>query len=465
MCTKMRYIYNKHIGKSVFVKCGKCPACQQEKANYRTMRIRLNELQGMTSLFVTLTYQNKFCPYVLRSDIVPNQYIPIYRDSYVRKVRVSSDYKIGFKTYNVCQHLDSLPFTSDNSFFDASRLTHLSNYSSNKIGICYYKDVQDFIKRLRINLQRKYAISDSFSFFSCSEYGTRTKRPHFHLLLWCPTGKVPLFRSAILESWPYDDLFRAEKSVEVAVNAASYVASYVSKSADVPEIFKTNSFRQKHSYSVGFAAVSKFFTLSSLLDKIERNDLSFDYGTVREGHPIIVNFPVPKFIINRHFPKFKGYCRLNGSEVYELLSDPKRIGSYEYKKKLGLSDDDSYKICLSLMNAQQRSGLDVVDYAYYYQKAWQNYNNMIFKRFYENEDRLPYTELYDNISFVLAGLIPSPTLIPFIEYDLKNGTFKDDPNTFSYRVNRTDNLTDLYYKKLKSRDIANLCMSAQGINV
>ena len=461
----MKYIYNKYIGKSVFVKCGKCPACQQEKANHRTMRIRLNETQGMTALFVTLTYQNKFCPYVLRSDIKANSYIPIYRDSYVRKVRVSSDYKIGFKSYDVCQHLDSLPFVSDNSFFDSSRLTHLNHYSSNKIGICYYKDVQDFFKRLRINLQRKYAVQDNFSFFSCSEYGTRTKRPHFHLLLWCPSAKVPVFRSAILESWPYDDLYRAEKSVEVAVNAASYVASYVSKSANVPEIFKTNSFRQKHSYSLGFAATSKFFSLPSLLDKIERNDLSFDYATCRDGHDTIVNLPVPKFIINRFFPKFKGYCRLTGNEVYELLSDPQRIGSYQWKKKLSLTDDESYKICLSLMNARQRSKLDPVDYAYYYQKAWQNYGNQVLKRFYENEDRLPYTELYDNISFVLAGLIPSPTLVPFIEYELKNGSFHDNPNTFPHRVNRTQHLSDLYYTKLKCRDITNLCMSASGIHV
>ena len=461
----MKYIYNKHIGKSVFVKCGKCPACQQEKANYRTMRIKLNELEGMTALFITLTYQNKYCPYVLRSDIVPNKLIPVYRDSYVRKVRVSSDYKIGFKTYDICKHLDNLPFVTDSNFFDASRLNHLNRYSFNKIGICYYKDVQDFIKRLRINLQRKYAVQDNFSFFSCSEYGTRSSRPHFHLLLWCPTGKVPLFSSAVRESWPYDDLYRAEKSVETAVNAASYVASYVSKSAYVPEIFKTNAFRQKHSYSVGFAAVSKFFSFDSILEKIDRNDLTFDYGTVKDGVPTVVNLPVPKFIINRFFPKFKGYCRLNGSEIYELLQDPERIGNYEYKKKLGLGDKESLSICRTLLNARQRSNLDFVDYAYYYQKAWQSYSNIVMKRFYENEEHLPYTQLYDNISFVLAGLLPSPTLEPFIDYELKRGEFRDNPNTFAHRVNRTMNLTDLYYTKLKSRDITNLCMSAQGINV
>lgn len=44
-------------------------------------------------------------------------------------------------------------------------------------------DMTLFLKRLRINLERKYGI-DKIRFFYCGEYGETTHRPHFHLLLF-----------------------------------------------------------------------------------------------------------------------------------------------------------------------------------------------------------------------------------------------------------------------------------------
>lgn len=43
---------------------------------------------------------------------------------------------------------------------------------------------QLFMKRLRINLSRETGESFNLRFFLCSEYGSKTKRPHYHAILW-----------------------------------------------------------------------------------------------------------------------------------------------------------------------------------------------------------------------------------------------------------------------------------------
>ena len=43
---------------------------------------------------------------------------------------------------------------------------------------------QTFIKRLRININRYVGYDVNLRFFLCSEYGSKTKRPHYHALIW-----------------------------------------------------------------------------------------------------------------------------------------------------------------------------------------------------------------------------------------------------------------------------------------
>ena len=85
MCLYQRYIKNPYTGKDVYVKCGHCNACLQEKAARRTSRIRNNVCSGQTALFVTLTYANMFVPYVRRSDLKSFEFsVPVYRDASIK---------------------------------------------------------------------------------------------------------------------------------------------------------------------------------------------------------------------------------------------------------------------------------------------------------------------------------------------------------------------------------------------
>lgn len=46
------------------------------------------------------------------------------------------------------------------------------------------RDIQLFLKRLRINLFRSGYDDQNLRYFCCAEYGSNTHRPHYHLILW-----------------------------------------------------------------------------------------------------------------------------------------------------------------------------------------------------------------------------------------------------------------------------------------
>lgn len=47
-----------------------------------------------------------------------------------------------------------------------------------------YRDFQLFMKRLRINIERKYKIKNNWKYVAVGEYGSKTERPHFHMLIF-----------------------------------------------------------------------------------------------------------------------------------------------------------------------------------------------------------------------------------------------------------------------------------------
>lgn len=86
--------------------------------------------------------------------------------------------------------LESLDYPSDRCWFvtltynDDNIETDKRSLISDKGTLTLYpKDVQDFLKRLRIEWQRRYNC-DGIRFFMCGEYGSTTARPHYHLLIY-----------------------------------------------------------------------------------------------------------------------------------------------------------------------------------------------------------------------------------------------------------------------------------------
>ena len=94
---------------------------------------------------------------------------------------------------------------------------------------------QRFIKRLRTNLKRYLGYDSKLRYFLCSEYGTKTGRPHYHVLLWnMPVLEAKHIEELIQKSWSFQvskDLYDRVPSENDKYGNPIY--KYYDKQADV----------------------------------------------------------------------------------------------------------------------------------------------------------------------------------------------------------------------------------------
>lgn len=109
------------------------------------------------------------------------------------------------------------------------------------------RDMQAFMKRLRRRLE--YVGRPQIRFYGCGEYGTFTKRPHYHIIVFglvlddlerLKTSKLgfPYFRSKLIEEcWPNGYSMVCNVSWETC----AYVARYVTKkfTGDYKDFYET----------------------------------------------------------------------------------------------------------------------------------------------------------------------------------------------------------------------------------
>ena len=99
------------------------------------------------------------------------------------------------------------------------------------------KDLQDFFKRLRINLKREYhEFTPKIKYYACGEYGDDKQRPHYHAIIYGLDNYNDKHRDILRKSWNYCepwffDKDRGRKSgmQEVTPDDIQYVCGYIQK--------------------------------------------------------------------------------------------------------------------------------------------------------------------------------------------------------------------------------------------
>ena len=477
MCTHKKLVRNQYTGQTLLVPCGKCEACKQAKANRQTNRIN-NEVScgDVLTFMVTLTYDERFIPYVTKEDLENDELfeIPIKRDFQVRRfrnnivVRPTSPDSNGFYR----QVLDYIPFVDfETGEFIRQRVPFTPNlwqkgrgFHQEKMGVIYYPDYQNFCKNLRSYLQRKYPESErpTVRFYNVAEFGGEHFRPHFHPLISTERENEWKVRDAIYNCWQFAsrDVMGDPQTIQVARNAAAYVASYVNKSPNVPESLPAlTPFKKSHSKNYGVRLDS--FQLDKILQATDNRELSYPRLTKRNGVPTVFNAPIPKYVINRYFPQFKGLCRLTPDSLALALRFPESYFSNHKNEYLTNYDDtahiDTHATIVRLCNARDRyirlTGKTAYDFAIDYQRVWNCFKTTLYK-LQLNDKNIKMSEKYDNIKDLITGknengFIRNDSLSSFVERDR---TYVSDVNRFVLNRHLTASLTDLYYKKLKNRE-------------
>lgn len=470
MCTNRKWITNAH-GMKLVVNCGHCPACLQEKAIKRANRIRNNASSEYMTLFVTLTYRNAAVPYfdadefncapikrVCINDAEDGKpefqlvkYMPIYRNIVARR-----DFKNKCKFQKTLLGVVEVPYPVG---IQDSSLKSLNGFISKtkKVGVCYYPDLQNFFKRLRQNLKRKYHVSDHFQYYACSEYGAGSQRCHFHILLYVKRSPscFKMWQSAISEAWPFDGYGITKRNIEIAINAASYVSTYINCTTYLPKVLNFGPIKPKHSYSQGFGCALQRLSLPQVCESFRRGDLFCDVARLRDGALIVERVLLPKYVVSRYFPKFKGYSLLSSREIECLSSRPETIAIY--RTKCCYSDEDCHRIEVMLRHKQDlfaQHGIDKFEFARIYSQIWSLYSSSVYRQSLED---LPDAKLnfikYDNIKEFFEGRSSSPSL----QILASNYPVLDvyDINEFPDIVQQTETLNKWFELYDKSRKINN----------
>lgn len=159
-------------GEYALVPCGKCVECKKDRQNETAILcVREAEKRG-TFEFVTLTYNNDTIPmYYVVGDVDEDSGELIYAGEPTRipDPNLESEWRTSyFEAHDNC-------FESDVHYMEDEDVNFVVTPS-----LCR-KDVQDWLKRARINYERHHGDKLDFGYICCGEYGPNTGRPHWHL--------------------------------------------------------------------------------------------------------------------------------------------------------------------------------------------------------------------------------------------------------------------------------------------
>lgn len=273
----------------VIVPCGKCPPCKMKRVFQWVFRLEEEDRVSVSSSFVTLTYDT--------------ENIPISKN--------------GYKTLHVPE-------------------------INKKTGRKFSTHFQLFIKKLRKCQKRK------IKYYMVGEYGEKTKRPHYHAIMFNTPGL-----NILEECWQYGSVHQGQ------VNAASisYVAQYINKSVIIPAWF--NDDREKE-FSRMSKGLGKSF-LSKAMMKYYEADNTRQYVSRSDG----VKLAMPRFYKEK------------------LFTDEERVEIASYQKhlmqELEIDMEDEY-------NKNPENNV-----------TWNEYSNKLkyarHKRYYKNQKERDKTEI------------------------------------------------------------------------
>ena len=134
----------------------------------------------------------------------------VYRDSSFRKKIRVSDYKIDYKRTEWKGCYNKFPFIGNCSF------EHTKDLAKEAWKGWYYllSRFAAFYGSFRLNLKRNFNYNETFKAYCCSEYGSKSHRPHFHILFFIRRGDFEIMRSAIIASWPFSNLQNFPRAIE-----------------------------------------------------------------------------------------------------------------------------------------------------------------------------------------------------------------------------------------------------------
>lgn len=339
MCFKRVYVRDLlHNGLINSFNCGHCKACLQAKANKRAQKISNHVQPGSTCFFLTLTYDNRFVPYIKRSEILRTRdydHMFVYRDYNVRFVKGKKK-SIRKSVYKEIKPLETRHYVEKILSEDFELLKTLRTklpdgsfrYDPDRVSVVYTRDFSLFINRFRQNLFRRLGERVPISYYFAPEYGPTTSRFHMHVLLWIPDycQTYSQLVNLIKKSWPYCKWtpYTTKEHIQIVNrdDAYNYVASYVNCDASVsPWLRKWFPLRPSHSLFFGYN--QDYLSDRSIINSYRQGKFGYDVQNVKSDGTIEqLHILYPNYVLDKLFPSFKGCNSIPSSRLLQIYANP-----------------------------------------------------------------------------------------------------------------------------------------------
>lgn len=184
-------------------------------------------------------------------------------------------------------------------------------------------DVQKFMKRLR---KRS---SEKLKYYACGEYGSKTMRPHYHLIL---------FNASVLDiehAWALDDKKIGEIYVgKVSDASVGYTLKYISKDGKIP-LFPGDD--RLPEFSLMSKGLGKNYLTKEMIEWHHNNLTERVFVPLKDGK---------KIAMPRYF-KDKIYDNIQKGIIADFMKEKSIVTELELEKELG---DDYFRMGVERVN-------------------------------------------------------------------------------------------------------------------
>lgn len=153
------------------------------------------------------------------------------------------------------------------------------------------EDLQNFFKRFRKRLSN-YGKKHKIKYYAAGEYGSKTQRPHYHILLY--TNFQSDIYKLVSQSWELGDIYLGI----VTIASCKYVCQYIDKGRVVPSHELDDRLEEKSYMSKGLGASY----LTPEIIKYHKKDIYNRYNlTEKDGYKIAM----PRYYKEKIYSKYQ----------------------------------------------------------------------------------------------------------------------------------------------------------------
>ena len=336
-CENPVTVYDR-MGVPSFVPCHNCVACEVQKHDTLSRLLQVEEQRSKHCAFITLTYDEDSLPVADFGDLLffdphlDKSPDGLYYTPTIDNTRIRKDVEDGYYTVPRLRYYNKLFYSLEH--YNLRRDLYKSKYSvcinasyeHDKVAFLYPRDLQLFMKRLRKYISFNY--NEKVRYYAIGEYGTRSLRPHWHILLFYSSDElyrdfedtVDLGTSSrpcetalfLCDLWQYGIC----SSANTDGKAYYYVSSYVNKSSEFPLLLDDFA-PQKSYHSLFLGQVYQEEDVSRSLKNRDFENIGSTSVLSSDGSKYTVSFR--RSLLSRLLPKFTDISFQDGQILRECL--------------------------------------------------------------------------------------------------------------------------------------------------